>query len=474
MVSHSTSYRLIAPFARTLAALLVPKVSPIRSRMPKNGRGSTFRVRPLPILILAILLLLSGAPGAFAATPAPSGLKSPAQTSTSVFISWNAVSGAPRYRVQYSTKADFSDSTYNRFTTTSTELRGLKSNTSYYLRVRVISADGTTNLSPYSAAITTKTKTAPVIAAVVNPLSVASYNVKCANCFAGAANELTWAGRRSAVVANIKAQMPDVIGIQEASQGWLKDDQRPGGVSQFEDLQERLQAAGANYRLTNSKRNNCVKDTTPNLCVYADKGASQGTKLFYNATKVSLVSQGSLALPPDRSHYLAWGIFIQKSTNKKFFVGDTHLTPGATADVHTKQTQAITAEIKKRNPQNLPVLLTGDLNSHKWTTPRNAPYDVLIAAGYKDPLGNTYASDLPSGAATAEKTVGANYDSFNAFKRLANARNAWGNGTYLDYIFTSKMRVVEWRTVVNVDSKGNFIGTIPSDHNMVKATVQLP
>ena len=69
---------------------------------------------------------------------------------------------------------------------------------------------------------------------------------------------------------------------------------------------------------------------------------------------------------------------------------------------------------------------------------------------------------------------GANYDSFNAFKRHANARNAWGNGTYLDYIFTSKMRVVEWRTVVNVDSSGNFIGTIPSDHNMVKATVQLP
>ena len=449
--------------------------------MQKNGRGSTFRVRPLPILILAILLLLSGAPGASAATATPSGLKSPAQTSTSVFISWNAVSGAPRYRVQYATKADFSDSTYNRFTTTSTELRGLKSNTTYYVRVRVISADGTTNLSPYSAAVTTKTKTVPVFAAVVNPLSVASYNVKCANCFSGVANELTWAGRRSAVVANIKSQMPDVIGIQEASQGWLKDDPRPGGVSQFEDLKERLQAAGANYQLANSKRNNCVKDTTPTACVYAYKGASQGTKLFYNATKVSLVTQGSLALPEikatDNPRYWAWGIFVQKSTNKKFFVGDAHLEPAsgtAYQSLRTKQTQAITAEIKKRNPSNFPVLLTGDLNSHKWTVPTNAPYDVLTAAGYIDPLGNTYASDLPSGKATAEKTVGANYDSFNAFKRHANARNAWGNGTYLDYIFTSKMRVVEWRTVVNVDSSGNFIGTIPSDHNMVKATVQLP
>ena len=449
--------------------------------MPTNSRGSTFRLRPLSILIMAILLLPFGAPGAIAATPAPSGLKSPAQTSTSVFLSWNPVSGAPRYRVQYSAKADFSESTYNRYTTTSTEMRGLKSNTTYYFRVRVISADGTTNLSSYSAAITAKTKAALVIAPVVNPLTVASYNVKCANCFAGAANELTWSGRRAAVVANIKAQLPDVMGVQEASQGWLKDDPRPGGVSQFEDLQERLQAAGANYQLANNKRNNCVKDTTPTGCVYADKGASQGTKLFYNASKVSLVSQGSLALPviraTDNPRYLAWGIFTQKSTNKKFFVGDTHLEPGGGTDLQDlrkRQTQAITAEVKKRNPSNFPVLLTGDLNSHKWTAPTNAPYDVLTAAGYIDPLGNTYASDLPSGTATAEKTVGANYDSFNAFNRLANARNSWGNGTYLDYIFTSKMRVVEWRTVVNVDSNGNFIGTIPSDHNMVKATVQLP
>lgn len=419
---------------------------------------------------------------ASAATPAPSGLKSPAQTSTSIFLSWNAVTDAPRYRIQFSSNADFSNSTYNRFTTTSAELRGLKSNTTYYFRVRVISADGTTSLSPYSGAISTKTKLAPVFAAVVNPLSVASYNVKCANCFAGALNELTWAGRRSAVVANIKAQMPDVIGVQEASQGWLKDDLRPGGVSQFEDLQERLQAAGANYQLTNNKRNNCVKDTTPTGCVYADKGASQGTKLYYNASTVSLNSQGSIALPglqgtTDNSRHMAWAVFTQQSTNKKFFVADAHLQPGGGTDyqnLRAKQTQVMIAEIKNRNPLGYPVMVTGDFNSHKWTVPTNAPYDELTAAGYVDPLGNTYASDLPSGTATAEKTVGANYDSYNDFNLRANARNAWGNGTYLDYIFTSKMRVVEWRTVVDVDSSGNFIGTIPSDHNLIKAVVQLP
>ena len=104
-----------------------------------------------------------------------------------------------------------------------------------------------------------------------------------------------------------------------------------------------------------------MKDTTPTNCVYADKGASQGTKLFYNASKVSLVSQGSLALPviraTDNPRYLAWGIFTQKSTNKKFFVGDAHLEPGSGTDLQdlrTRQTQAITAEVKRAESQQFP------------------------------------------------------------------------------------------------------------------------
>lgn len=450
--------------------------------MQTNKHLARFGARIIAAFITAaMLLLITGTSHADAATTAPSGLKLSSKTSTSISISWNSVSNVSRYRVQYSTKPDFSESSYNRFTALSADIGGLASNTTYYLRLRAISADGSTNLSDYSVAISAKTSATTALAPVSNPLSVASYNVKCANCFAGAANELPWADRRAAVVSTIQSQMPDVLGVQEASQGWLKDDTRPGGVSQFEDLQERLQGAGAGYKLTNSKRNNCAKDTTPTNCVYADKGASQGTKLLYNSATVDLMSQGSLALPStnqtDNARYLAWGIFTQKSTNKKFFVGDAHLQPGGGADyqaLRTQQTQAITAEIKKRNTDNLPVLITGDFNSHKWTAPSNAPYDVMTAAGFKDPLGNTYASDVPSGAATAEKTIGANYDSYNDFKRLANARNTSGNGTYLDYIFTSKMRVAEWRTVVNVDSNGNFIGTIPSDHNMIRATVQLP
>lgn len=410
----------------------------------------------------------------------PGGLVSSAQGATSLTFKWNAVAGAPKYRIQLSSNADMSSATFHRFTSPTGEIRSLQANTKYYAKVRVITVDGA-SLSPYSSAVSAKTLAAPALPAITNPLSVASYNVKCDNCFDGLANELAWSGRRDAVVSTIISKAPDVIGVQEASQGWLKNETRAGGLTQFEDLQERLVKRGINYQLANTKRNNCVNDVTPTNCVYADRGASQGTKVLYNKGTIDLVSQGSVALPKvkatDNTRYLAWSILRQRSTGKSFFFGDTQLDSSKASGYYESrksQTAAITSAITRLNTGKLPVIMVGDFNSHKWTEPSNAPYDVMISAGYVDPLGNTYKNDAPSAAATAEQRIRANYDSFNGFERKARARNTTGNGTYLDYIFTSKMRVGKWETVVNIDSSGNFVGIIPSDHNMVKAVVQLP
>ena len=56
-------------------------------------------------------------------------------------------------RVRYATTANLSDSTYHRTYNPNYQLTGLKPNTTYYIQVRVISADGTTNLTPYSPTI---------------------------------------------------------------------------------------------------------------------------------------------------------------------------------------------------------------------------------------------------------------------------------------------------------------------------------
>jgi hypothetical protein len=36
------------------------------------------------------------------------------------------------------------------------------------------------------------------------------------------------------------------------------------------------------------------------------------------------------------------------------------------------------------------------------------------------------------------------------------------------------MRVSEYEVVAKLDGSGRFVGTIPSDHNMIRATIYLP
>jgi endonuclease/exonuclease/phosphatase family metal-dependent hydrolase len=417
--------------------------------------------------------------------PTPTGFSASA-TYRTVNLSWNVVPNAPGYRVAVASRADMSDATWHRYAgVTKAERRGLNPSTTYYFQVRVIDAAGV-SLSAYTPVLSVKTLAAPPPPPpLANPLTVASFNIMCANCVAedeDNPNALSWAERRGAVVATIKSKMPDILGVQEASQAWLNEPGQTGGVSQFEDLLQRLNAAGAKYAISNTKRNNCVDSTRPTNCVYADQGASQGARIFYNPDSVEIIRTGSKALPlasvPENPRYFAWAVARQKSTGKMFFFGDTHLSTSKADgfyELRKKQAETIVSVIKKENSGGLPVLMTGDLNSSKWLEPSNAPYDVFTGYGLVDPLGNDYQQEFPSMAATAETRINTYLNSWNGLETVprANANRA-ANGTYIDYILTSKMRVGEWETVANLDANGNYAGVFPSDHNMVVAKVGLP
>jgi endonuclease/exonuclease/phosphatase family metal-dependent hydrolase len=550
------------------------------SPAPNIGPPRVLRpaVRSSTSLLLGLLLLLLigflAAPFAAAATPAPPGLKAISRSRSAIAVTWSPVSGAQRYRIQISRSSSMSHATYHRYTGTRAELTGLKSSTTYYLKVRVISSSGE-NLSSYSKAIKVTTRgsgsyrylspaglritgssptsatvgwtarasglryrvqyarsasmsgagyarttptalsvekmrpattywfkvrvidangknlseyspavkvTTPKVAVGEQPLRIGSYNIKCSNCFAGLADELPWTGRRSAVVAAIKAANLDVVGLQEAGQAWLHDaNGKLVNTSQFEDLMARM---GAPWKLTNTKRNNCVKDTTPTNCVWADRGASKGTKILYNSDKVEVLQSGSKKLAYDKAEvnerYVAWAVMRQRSTGAKFFFADAHLEPGADTagshlfyDLRRKQAHDVVATIKAKNGSRLPTILVGDFNSHKFTAPSNGPYDIVTGAGYDDPLGNVYESTTNTWGATVEKRFRTYLNSFNGFKRLAPAHPNWVNGTNIDYILTTGLRVSEFETVARLDTAGNFVGVIPSDHNMIRATIYL-
>ena len=415
----------------------------------------------------------------------PTGLKTIDQTPTSVELTYNAVAGAPQYRVQYSQYSDMRDANYVRSigNEAKTDVRDLKPDTTYYFKVRVIQTDGT-NLSSYSPSITVKTRTAPVLSVIPNQLSVATYNIHCANCNSDPTK--SWINRRDSVIANVKSRMPDVMGVQEASQGWINDEAGNRlNLSQFEDFRNRLNAAGAPYEVTNQHRNNCVNSGTPTNCVYADQGASFGTKIFYNKTTVTLLSQGSAALPnlpgDEGNRHMSWASFKQNSTGKKFFVTDAHLDPRTGTpelfEEKKKQAEKIVQVIAEKNTEKLPVFITGDMNSSKWTLPSNSPHDTFTNAGYVDPIGGTWSNSFASGYATAEKMINARYSSFNGFSPDIGQTSSAGDralGSHIDYIFTSKMRVASWEQVLNLDANGKLVGDIPSDHNMMIVKAGLP
>ena len=126
-------------------------------------------------------------------------------------------------------------------------------------------------------------------------------------------------------------------------------------------------------------------------------------------------------------------------------------------------------------PDRLPMIAVGDWNSGRFDDPTNAPRDVYSAGGFVDPLGATAGTTTTAPGATVEKRIDTWLNSSNGtWSRKPIGHPTWVNGTYIDYIMTTSMRVSEWETVTNMDANGNLIGQIPSDHNMIRATVWLP
>ena len=437
----------------------------------------------------------SAAVRAWTSFPVPTGLKSTKRDSTSASFDWADVTRAPRYRIQIADNSSMSGATYHRFGQSEGTVTGLSATKTYFAKVRVITDDGL-NLSAYSPAVTVKpSDESPDGGGDEEPpppsgdssggssgeggsLTIASFNIRCANCYTGQNLERPWAERRGVVVASILQHKPDVIGIQEASQGWLVSGGKKVSLSQFEDLRNRLRSGGTPYEITNAYRNNCVNSTTPSGCRYQDRGASKGTRIFYNTNTVKLISQGAKKLPQCsgcNERYLSWALLEKKSNGQQFFFGDTHIEYGSSYyNLRKAQTEAAMAEFDKRWPSKLPAFLVGDFNSTRYATPTNAPYDEILTHGLIDPLGQIYKSPKASSKATVEKRIRAHYNSHNSFLRTVPHFQSDENGSNMDYIFTTRMRTLAWETVLNLDSSGKLAGTIPSDHNMLVAKVLMP
>lgn len=376
---------------------------------------------------------------------APVNVKATTAGPTSLYLSWSSRGPGVVYRVRYTTDPSKAVTKwpYVDFSSAGGTLTGLKAKKTYYVRLRVINTKKAA-LSNYTKRISATTP-----ASTKSPgLVVVSYNVLKAGVTP------SWDGRRKLVATNIKDQKPDVLALQEATGTKVTSKKIP----QYTDV---LTLVGSKYKYVTTK-------------------GSAGTRLAYNSDRLSLVKGDAVKLSTlgASQRYAVWAILQDKQSNKKLFVINTHLEPGSNTsaefnDARIKQAEEVLALIAANNPSNLPVVVTGDMNSSRATKPSNGAYATFTAGGLVDPLGNADATWVPE-TPTAEHVIDAAYNTFNNRERLAR-RTAWPIGTRVDYILVSKnIRVAQTRNVIKLDTARKYVGTFPSDHNLITAAIHLP
>jgi len=195
--------------------------------------------------------------------------------------------------------------------------------------------------------------------------------------------------------------------------------------------------------------------------------------LAFDTERFSLVDSAIHTWAADGAKDAVWAILADKKDNgQRLFVVSVHFSNGGSTSRRKREAVELVKMIDQHNP-NLPVVVGGDFNVSKRKSEHPQVYRTVSASGLVDPLGNPSDSRYVSGSAAVEHRIDVDYSSANKFQRHA-LRSKWENGYDVDYIWHSKgVRVGSFQVVVNLDTSGNFAGTIPSDHNMLVSSFHL-
>ncbi|MBB4080659.1 glycerophosphoryl diester phosphodiesterase/endonuclease/exonuclease/phosphatase family metal-dependent hydrolase [Lewinella aquimaris] len=255
------------------------------------------------------------------------------------------------------------------------------------------------------------------------PLEVMSYNIRLNVASDG---ENAWPNRREFLVSQVLFHAPDIIGTQEV----LPD--------QLAYLKEKL---------------------TPYAVIGEGReggDAGEYSALFYDRRKFSVEEGGTfwLSPTPDAVASVGWdaalprivtyGRFRDRTSGQEFMAFNTHFDHRG-EQARVESARLITQMMDSLNQQNLPVVLTGDLN----LTPETAAIQTLT-----DSLVDAYAAAPvrlgPSGT-------------FTGFDHATPAERR------IDYIMVSPgIRVRKFATLTDAVD-----GRYPSDHFAVVASLDL-
>jgi endonuclease/exonuclease/phosphatase family metal-dependent hydrolase len=310
-------------------------------------------------------------------------------------------------------------------------------------------------------------------------LRIGSFNISSVTFDSSAGgNHQRWLARRPVIVSQILSRHLDVVGLQEANQSSIYGRSLSLGVNQFMDLRNALNRSGGHYAVTNRYAYNCLRATSSQHCRYRKRGAAQDNRILYNTRTVSLVHQGSVRYrhrtPGKNPRFMAWAVLRSKATGKRFLFTDTHLDPYRVSARKGEWSEMMTWI--SRHKRSLPVIAVGDFNTSKFDTWARSYLPAMKRRGYGDVLNQSYRQPVVRHRRAASVKQGW-INSFNGWKRdvgryaYEDAKYKTGNG--IDWIFASnRLAVRGWEVVAHVS--GNRVqGVLPSDHNLVRASIVL-
>jgi len=277
-------------------------------------------------------------------------------------------------------------------------------------------------------------------------IRVATYNVRSKDAVGSGPS---WSKRVNRVAGNIAATDPAVVSLQEFEAN-----------SMWADLRAALKDKGAaDYALTRSDK-------------------AFGARLLYDTSRIDLLDLHSARVSTgacsdgctwtigsgNKQSIASYARMRVQGTRSEFLAVSFHLDPGGKSSderARREAAQDLISKIQSANSDDLPVLASGDTNSHQTFEPTDAkgtylslPHDVFRSAGYFD-------------TASARKTVNFEYNTTNQFVKKEQP-NPRGFGARLDVVFTLGMP--------GAQRAGQRLTGAPygSDHNLVYADITVP
>lgn len=243
--------------------------------------------------------------------------------------------------------------------------------------------------------------------------------------------EISVADRDQKVADTVNSYLPDVIGIQEASEDW-------------HTALNTLIVENGEY--------------LPSSCRFTSNSYNM-TAFYYNSRTVNLVDEFVLQLQDAKSDIRVLTVGVFEKMGKTFIMLNTHPdTPtnsNSTYKTDINKIIELTAQLMQEY-ENVPIIMVGDYNS-----PKNLS---LLYTGYNDIINNLGVSDTRDVA----DTVVNNYVTMPGINTAPSTYTSGMNTEIVDYIFvTDDVKVNSFDVVYNQNT------TAVSDHLPIYADISI-